>query len=179
VKYLALLRGINVGGNNLISMGELRACFENAGLEKVTTYIQSGNVLFESSARNAVRLAQKIESALSAQFGYDALIVLVSEDTLAAVVENAPDDFGTDPGTYRYDVIFLRLPVRGPDLLPTIKLKEGVDEIFANEHVIYCRRPISQASQSKLSKLASHPGYKSMTIRNWNTTSKLHQLMKQ
>ncbi len=179
MKYLALLRGINVGGNNLISMAELRACLENAGLEKVTTYIQSGNVLFESSARNVSRLAQKIESALTAQFGYDALIVLISEDALGAVVEGAPERFGMDPGIYRYDVIFLRPPVRGPDLLPTINLKEGVDEAFANEHVVYCRRLISRAGQSRLSKLVSHPDYKSMTIRNWNTTSKLHRLMKQ
>ena len=61
----------------------------------------------------------------------------------------------------------------------SIKLKEGVDEVFANEHVVYCRRLISQASQSKFSKLIAHPQYKSMTIRNWNTTSKLHRLMKQ
>jgi len=174
---VALLRGINVGGNNLISMADLRRCFGDAGLENVSTYIQSGNVLFESSGRDAKALALTIESVLSERFGYTALIVLVSEEKLKAVVEGAPKDFGSDPGTYRYDVIFLRPPLRAPDVLPTVKLKPGVDEAFANDHVIYCRRLISKASQSQFPKLISHPAYKSMTIRNWNTTTKLHKLM--
>ena len=178
MKYLALLRGINVGGNNLINMADLRQCLEESGFKKVSTYIQSGNVLFESPARDPARVTGKIERALSARFGYTALIVLVSEDQLEAVMDGAPDQFGTDPGTYRYDVIFLRPPFQASKVLPTMKLKEGVDEAFANEHAIYCRRPISKASQSSLPKLIAHPAYKSMTIRNWNTTSKLHELMK-
>lgn len=178
MKYLALLRGINVGGNNLISMAALRECFEDAGLKNVRTYIQSGNVLFESPARDLARLAAKIESALSVQFGYTALVVLVSEGQLAAVVDEAPHDFGAEPTEYRYDVIFLRPPYRARDVLSTLKLKEGVDEAFANDHAIYCRRLISKASQSHFPKLTLHPAYKSMTIRNWNTTTKLHELMK-
>jgi uncharacterized protein (DUF1697 family) len=174
---VALLRGINVGGNNLISMAELRRCFEEAGFENVSTYIQSGNVLFQTSARNAERLALKIESALTERFGYTALVVLVSQEKLAAVIEGAPGEFGSDPGKYRYDVIFLRPPVRAPEVLPSLKLKEGVDEAFANDHAMYCTRLISKASQSHFPKLISHPAYKSMTIRNWNTTSKLRKLM--
>jgi uncharacterized protein (DUF1697 family) len=176
---VALLRGINVGGNNMIGMADLRRCFEDAGLENVRTYIQSGNVLFQSSAREASRLARKIESVLSGRFGYTALVVLVSEAQLQSVVEEAPAEFGNDSSQYRYDVIFVRPPVRAPEVLPTLKLKEGVDEAFANDHVIYCRRLISKAGQSYFPKLITHPAYKSMTIRNWNTTSKLHKLMKQ
>jgi uncharacterized protein (DUF1697 family) len=179
LRYLALLRGINVGGNNLVSMADLRRCLEDTGLKKVSTYIQSGNVLFESSARSPARLAEKIEAALSARFSYTALVVLVNEDQLEAVIDGAPDQFGADPGNYRYDVIFLRSPFQAPAVFPTLKLKEGVDEAFANEHAIYCWRLISKASQSSLSKLVAHPAYKSMTIRNWNTTNKLHKLMKQ
>jgi uncharacterized protein (DUF1697 family) len=177
LKYLALLRGINVGGNNLISMAELRRCFEQAGLKNVSTYIQSGNVLFENPARNPARLASRIESVLTAQFGYTAVIVLVSGDQLAAVVDGAPEHFGEDAADYRYDVIFLRPPFQAREVRSTLKLKEGVDEAFANDNAIYCRRLISKASQSHFPKLISHPAYKSMTIRNWNTTRKLHQLM--
>jgi uncharacterized protein (DUF1697 family) len=177
LKYLALLRGINVGGNNLISMAELRLCLEDAGYKNVSTYIQSGNVLLESQARNLTRLTSSIEALLSAQFGYTALIVLVSADQLERVIQDAPDGFGSQPDTYRYDVIFFRPPFRAREVLPTVKLKEGVDEAFAGDHVIYSRRLISKASQSHVSKLVSHPAYKGMTIRNWNTTSKLHQLM--
>jgi uncharacterized protein (DUF1697 family) len=177
LKYLALLRGINVGGNNLINMADLRQCLEDTGFNKVSTYIQSGNVLFESSARDPARVAGKMERALSARFGYTALVVLLSEEELEAVIEGAPEHFGTDPESYRYDVIFLRSPFQAPEVLPTVKLKPGVDEAFANQHAIYCWRLISKASQSSLPKLIAHPAYKSMTIRNWNTTSKLHQLI--
>jgi len=179
LKYLALLRGINVGGNNLISMAELRRCLEDAGLKNVSTYIQSGNVLFESSARDPARLASKIESILTARFGYTALIVLVSADELGAVVDGAPDGFGDDAAEYRYDVIFIRRPFQAREVRSTLKLKEGVDEASANDHAIYCRRLISKAGQSHFPKIVSHRAYKSMTIRNWNTTCKLHQLMNQ
>ncbi|MFL6451742.1 MAG: DUF1697 domain-containing protein [Bryobacteraceae bacterium] len=179
MRYLALLRGINVGGNNLISMTELRRCFEDIGLQNVATYIQSGNVLFQTSARDRTRLAAKIESALTQRFGYTALIGLVSEDQLASVVQDAPEDFGSDPGKCRYDVIFLRPPVQAREVLPTLRLKEGVDEAFASDHVLYCSRLISKASQSHFPKLISHPAYKSMTIRNWNTTSRLRKLMQE
>jgi uncharacterized protein (DUF1697 family) len=177
LQHLALLRGINVGGNNLISMTDLRRCFEDAGLKNVSTYIQSGNVLFESPARDPARLANKIESVLTAQFGYTALVVLVSGDQLAAVVDGAPDRFGEEAAEYRYDVIFLRPPFQAREVRSTLKLKAGVDEAFVNDYAIYCRRLISKASQSHFPKLVSHPAYKSMTIRNWNTTRKLHQLM--
>ena len=59
MKYVALLRGINVGGNNKVSMTELKTCLEEAGFENVSTYINSGNVLFESEANDAVKLAQR------------------------------------------------------------------------------------------------------------------------
>lgn len=177
MKYLALLRGINVGGNNLISMAELRRCLENAGFKNVSTYIQSGNVFLESQARDLTRLTSSIETLLSAEFGYTALIVLVSADQLGRVIQEAPEGFGTEPETYRYDVIFFRPPFRAREVLPTVKLKKGVDEAFAGDQVIYSRRLISKASQSHVSKLVSHPAYKGMTIRNWNTTSKLHKLM--
>lgn len=179
MKYLALLRGINVGGNNLVSMAELRRCLEGAGFKNVSTYIQSGNVLLESQARDLTRLTASIEALLSAQFGYTALVVLVSADQLKRVVREAPEGFGSQPDTYQYDVIFFRAPFRARDVLPTVKLKEGVDEAFAGDHAIYLRRLISKASQSQFSKLVSHPAYKGMTIRNWNTTSKLHKLSNQ
>src|SRR5438552_14543588 len=63
-RYVALLRGINVGGNNLIKMGALKACFEKQGFGDVATYIASGNVLFSESAAGAAKLAAGIEAAL-------------------------------------------------------------------------------------------------------------------
>lgn len=177
MRYLALLRGINVGGNNIVKMSELRTCFECMGLEQVATYIQSGNVLFESTVRSVEQLSRAIEEALSAQLVRGAQVVVVPQRQLERVVKKAPIGFGMEPEKYRYDVIFIKAPSRAEDLLGTVPLKEGVDEAFESNGVLYFKRLISRASESKLPKLINTPGYKSMTVRNWNTTAKLYELM--
>ena len=75
-RYLALLRGINVGGKNLIKMADLKACLEGDGLEDVVTYIQSGNVVF--SGGSSLTLTDRIEDLLATTFGYEASVVLRS-----------------------------------------------------------------------------------------------------
>lgn len=158
-------------------MADLRSCLKDSGLKNVVTYIQSGNALFESPAKDKGKLASKVERILSERFSYTALVVLVSQNELESVLEKAPRGFGEDPETYRYDVIFLRPPFCAQEVLPTISLKQGVDEAFGHDCVLYFQRLISRATQSKLPKLTAHPAYKSMTVRSWNTTSKLHKLM--
>lgn len=172
-RYLALLRGINVGGNNVIPMAKLRAAFESLGFDDVQTYIASGNVLF-SSAKAPKREA--IEAMLAKQFSYAAKIALLKAAELKKVVAEAPRGFGEDPATYRYDVLFVRAPVKAKTVLPQLDVREGVDDIAAGSHALYFRRLIARASQSKLVKLMSLPVYKELTVRNWNTTSALLEL---
>jgi uncharacterized protein (DUF1697 family) len=176
-QYVALLRGINVGGNNLIKMTELKACFESQGFRDVVTYIQSGNVLFSASASKSAKLTQKIEKVLGATFDYRASVVLRSQKQLREIVERAPKGFGANAAKYRYDVIFLKEPLSAAVAMKSVLLKEGVDQAFAGAGVLYFSRLISKASQSKLSRLVSQPVYQSMTIRNWNTTTKLLRLL--
>ena len=126
MRYLALLRGINVGGKNIVKMPDLRACFDRLGLDNVTTYIQSGNVLFDCKLKNATKVSVAIEEALASEFSCASAVVVVPEAQLEKVVMQAPPSFGTDPAAYRYDVVFLRPPFRARDVLPTISLKTGV-----------------------------------------------------
>ena len=175
--YVALLRGINVGGNNLIKMPDLRRCFEDLGLGSVATYIQSGNVLFEATEQPRDRLVARIESALSERFSYQARLVLRSHLQLRAIVENAPDGFGTQPDLYRYDVLFLREPLTAEETLRDVRTREGVDQAYPGNGVCYFARLSSRATQSYLSRVASLPVYQRMTIRNWNTTFKLLALL--
>ena len=86
MKYVALLRGINVGGRNIIRMAALKVCLEQHGFRNVATFIQSGNVIFESDERNAGKLTTQIEGALSKMFDYDSRVVLRSHAQLKAVV---------------------------------------------------------------------------------------------
>jgi len=176
-QYLALLRGINVGGNNIIKMVDLKACFESIGFEDVVTYIQSGNVLFKSNELDIAKLTSKVEVALSKRFNYQSKVVIVSQDRLEFIVKNAPIGFGQSPDEHRYDVIFIKEPLTVDEAFKNIKIKEGVDNAFKGSDVLYTSKLISRATQSHLTKLISMPMYQNMTIRNWNTSTKLLELM--
>ena len=177
VHYLALLRGINVGGNNIIKMTDLKECFEHIGCADVATYIQSGNVVFRSGERDATRLMSKIEAALSARFAYTSRVVVLTRRQLTHVVNHAPDGFGTEPDKYRYDVLFLKKPLTASEAMRSVSLKPGVDAAHQGRGVLYFSRLISKATQSHLSRLVALPIYQQMTNRNWNTTTKLLALM--
>ena len=172
-QYLTLLRGINVGGNNIIKMISLKGCFEKMGLNDVATYIQSGNVLFSSAEENIDRLTHQVEQALSREFGYESRVVIISHDALQNAVKQAPKGFGKDPDKYRYDVIFLKKPLTAAEAMESVKVKDGVDAAYKGKEVLYFSRLISKAAQSQLSRIVGSPVYTSMTIRNWNTTTKL------
>ena len=176
-QYVALLRGINVGGNNIIKMADLKACFAAAGFGNVATYIQSGNVLFEAGEEQAASMSTRIEEALVGQFGYQARIVLRSHAQLRTIVADAPPGFGSQPDQYRYDVVFLREPLTAAEALHKLQTREGVDQVVAGAGVCYFSRLVSRASQSYLSRIMALSVYQSMTIRNWNTTARLHALM--
>lgn len=176
-RYVALLRGINVGGNNIIKMTDLKACFETLGLQDVITYIQSGNVVFSSGESNAAKITDQLESALSKTFNYKSRLVLRSQQQMKAIVAKAPRGFGTKPDLYRYDVIFLKAPLTAARAMKSVTTKEGVDEAYSGSGVLYFSRLISKATQSHLTRIIGLPVYQDMTIRNWNTTTKLLALM--
>ena len=126
-QYVALLRGINVGGKNIIKMTALKACFEELGLKDVSTYIQSGNVLFSAAGLDQARLTKRIEEALSKTFNYQSRVVVRSHKQMKEIVAKAPKGFGSDPATYRYDVIFLKDPLTAAKAMESVTTKEGVD----------------------------------------------------
>jgi uncharacterized protein (DUF1697 family) len=176
-QYLALLRGINVGGNNIIKMADLKACFESMGFKDVVTYIQSGNVLFKAAEKDKAKLTTKIEGALSERFSYKPRLVTVAYKELKRAVDETPTGFGKDLDKYRCDVIFLKEPLTVKEAMKNVRVREGVDNAYAGKTVLYFSRLTSRASQSYLTKIITTPMYQNMTIRNWNTTTKLLALM--
>ena len=175
--YVALLRGINVGGSNLIRMPALKACFEAEGFRDVATYIQSGNVLFRASRANQRALTAQLETALSQTFAYRSRVVVRSFEQMIATVEKAPKGFGRQPTLFRYDVVFLKDPLTTDEAMRSVSARPGVDRVFAGDSVLYFARLIKKAAQSHLSRVVGTPAYQNMTIRNWNTTAKLLDLM--
>ena len=176
MRYVALLRGINVGGKNIIPMTGLKACFEELGLADVSTYIASGNVLFHA-AGSASTLTGRIERALATSFRYQASIVLRTAAQMRTVVTRAPQGFGADPARYRYDVAFLKEPLTARVAIKQVPQREGVDQAYAGRGVVYFSRLVKRVTQSKLNRLTALPIYQQMTLRNWNTTTRLLDLL--
>ena len=174
--FVALLRGINVGGNNLIPMPDLRDAFSEAGATEVATYIQSGNVLFEGD-QDQDAWVRRFEQVLADRFGYRGRVTLRSRRQLRAIVDGAPHGFGEDPETFRSDVLFLLGPSTAAEVATHIRLRDGVDSMAIGDAVIYFERLTARASQSLLSKVASTPVYQEMTIRNWRTTTTLMRML--
>ena len=177
--YVVLIRGINVGGKNLIPMAGLRKCLEERGFSNVSTYIASGNVILQAH-RRAKEVTTLIEKALSENFNLDdefIKVLVLSHTQLQAIIDNKPKGFGEQPEKYHSDAIFL-MDIDSAQAMPGFNPREGVDKVWPGDGVIYSQRLSAQRTKSRLSKIMGAPFYKSMTIRNWNTTTKLLDILR-
>ncbi|WP_022894677.1 DUF1697 domain-containing protein [Agromyces subbeticus] len=170
--YVALLRGINVGGRNLVRMPELVACFSDAGYGDVSTYLQSGNVLFSAAPEPASALESKVEAMLEQRLGIPLLVVIRSRDELAQTIEDAPADHGSPK--LRSDVIFLKHPLTTEQAFAELpELRDGVDAVARGPGAIYFSRVAAQATKTRIQKLMAMPIFQQMTMRNWRTCTTL------
>ncbi len=177
--YVILMRGINVGGKNKVPMAGLRKCLEELGFFNVSTYIASGNVILESDKRPDEIKAQ-IEQALPNSFKLDnelIKVLVLSRSEFQAVINNKPEGFGEQPEKYHSDAIFL-MGIDSAQAMPVFDPREGVDKVWSGDGVIYSQRLSSQRTKSRLSKIVGTPVFQSMTIRNWNTTTKLLEILR-
>src|SRR6476469_672709 len=138
-RFVALLRGINVGGKNVIRMADLRACLEADGFGDVRTYIQSGNVLFTASGSLAT-LTTRLERTLSAGFCYEATVAVRSARQLRAIVDGAPEGFGVDRERFRPDVLLLMPPMTTARAIADVPTRAGVDRTWTGAGGLYLER---------------------------------------
>lgn len=157
-------------------MADLRAAFEEAGYRDVATYIQSGNVLFESDTPRT-ELEDAIEATLERRFGVPLVVVVRSHRQLRGVVERAPAGFGQQRDRYHSDVLFLRSPLTPSKAMGVVQLREGVDQAWPGTGVLYFARLSERRTQSRMSKIVGTPEYRLMTVRSWSTTTKLLDLL--
>lgn len=174
MKYVCLLRGINVGGKNTVSMGDLREWFEaEDGFRDVSTYINSGNVLFQSADTDIGGLITRIEAGLRARFELPLSVTVVSHDQLAENIKNAPKGWGTDESR-RHNLVFVRPPRTAKEVLAAIgTLKPELEMATAGDQVVYWSLSMESPGRTNASKFIAHPFYKDVTIRNYNTSRKL------
>ena len=175
MKYVALLRGINVGGNSLIKMSELKIAFEKLSFENVITYINSGNVIFESDDSPA-KIKSDIEKSLIKNFKLEIKIMLRSHKEIKNTLNNVPSDWKNKKDLRCY-IAFVRDPSTPADVISETTLREGIDAIKEGPGVVYMTTKLSGITKSGFSKLASKKIYKEITIRNYTTAEKLLSLM--
>lgn len=175
-RYVALLRGINVGGNKLVPMATLRALLEGLGYADVATLLNSGNAVFTSGAKDGGKIAAAIEKVIAKEFGFEVSVVVRSRDELAKVIAANPLKSGEkDPSKF---LVFLLSGSPEKKAIAAIDAKaHAPDEFRLAKHEIYARFP-NGIQKSKLAGVLGSPklGVAS-TARNWNTVLKLLELV--
>jgi uncharacterized protein (DUF1697 family) len=167
--YVALLRGVNVGGKGQVPMAELRKMFEALGHTDVATYIQSGNVVFTSA--KALKSAAPIEAALTETFGLKSAVVLRTPAELAAVIEHNPyPEAEAVPSALH--VTFLPSPPDKAQLAKVDASSFAPEEFTVHGRDVYLHLPDGMG-RSKLAPVLTRRLGPAATARNWNTVKKL------
>ena len=178
-KYIALLRGINVGGKNKIVMAELRKAFEENGFMDVKTYMNSGNIIFNSPLKDEKALKEICELIISEQFKLNIPVTIISREYLEKAINHAPSWWDSNKEA-KHNTIFVIPPETVENIAATIgSIKLEYEKVDYYGNVIFWSAPIRTFSKTRWSKVASTPVYKSITIRNANTTKKLLQLLQE
>lgn len=173
MRYVALLRGINVGGNNKVEMGRLRLLFENLGMTEVTTYINSGNVVFSSPA---IVTSLLLEEAMKTEFGFEIKVLVVEAATIARVSREVPTDWINDSQTVKCDVLFLWPEMDNPLVMNKIATTE-VDELRYIPGAVVWRVWRKDYKRSGMNTFIGSEVYRKMTGRNINTVRALAGLL--
>lgn len=176
MRYIALLRGVNVGGKARVEMATLRRVFEDAGCRDVSTYINSGNVLF-TDKRTMQELQPALETALEATFGLRIPIVLRSRKSLNALTARIPADW-TNDASAKTDILFINNTVDAQEVLAALGSKPAIESVIAADGALVWHVSRQNASKSSALKLVSSIHYANVTIRNVNTVRKLVELLK-
>jgi uncharacterized protein (DUF1697 family) len=175
--YLALLRGINVGGKNMIKMADLKAALEADGLQAVRTYIQSGNVLFEASNQDDVELAKIIHDSIAMHFQVQSGVAVFSKAQWQDIIGAAPAQWGQDPA-WKHNLLVILKPYDMQMVITAIgEIKPDIELLVLGEGVLYQSMSRELFGRTTTGKLASNPVYKQMTIRNYNTAVKLLEIL--
>jgi len=175
MKYAALLRGINVGGNRKVPMVELKQLFIELGFEEVITYINSGNIIFSSSI---IPTSSYIETVLEKHFGFAVDVLVLSAAEIMEIAREIPDEWQNDRTTTKSDVLYLFDDVNSPGIIQTIAPRAEFETVRYVDHAVLSTVERRFQTKSCLLKLMGTPLYKRMTIRNVTTARKLAELVK-
>jgi uncharacterized protein (DUF1697 family) len=176
VRYVALLRGINVGGRTLVRMADLKTCVERLGFDGVSTYIASGNVLFESDEDDPANLAETIEDAIEQRFELPVKVVVLDRNAYERIVKAIPEAWIGD-GSLRANVAFVRRGTEAEEIVSELAPDAAIEEVKAVDGAVLWATRRDALNRSVMRKLIGGAAYKELTVRNLNTTLKLRELL--
>lgn len=174
-RYLALLRGVNVGGKNKVTMRDLVTAMTEDGFTDVKSYINSGNILFSSDSNKD--LEKKVVAAIKRHSGLDIDVVVIEAGRWRKIVADAPKDWGR-PGDWKHNILVMIPPGTTNEVFEEIgELKPEYESMVAGDGVVYQSISFKYFGRARSGKLAGNGIYKKMTIRNYNTAIKLSDLL--
>ncbi|SOC39409.1 DUF1697 domain-containing protein [Salinicoccus kekensis] len=176
MRYVALLRGINIGGRNKIDMKTLKTTFEKAGMRDVVTYINSGNIIFTDDNTPEEALPGILEAAIQEDFDLDIKVLVRSSTEIEAIGASLPESWRNDK-EMKSDVMFLWEDIDDASIMDSLKIRPGVDTVIYSPGAVLWSVWKRDADRSGISKMVGTDIYRHMTVRNVNTFRKIHSLM--
>ena len=172
--YVCLLRGINVGGNNKVSMKELKTLMESSGFMHVETIINSGNIIFES-VLEILEIELKIHDLILENFNVDTKVLIISKADFIKIAHSIPVHFKNDDA-FKADVVFY-YPDLNMNLVDELAFREGIDEVVKLDLALIHGTLRVKQTRSALLKIVGTKFYFHVTIRNVNTVRKIKELL--
>jgi uncharacterized protein (DUF1697 family) len=167
MKYVALLRGINVGKGKRVDMKTLKSMFESLGYTSVSTYINSGNVLFEGNGECA-DIRRQVEAAIKQEFGAEIPTLIITGNQIVGIASDLPAEWKND-SLQKSDVAFLFPEIDAESTIEDLPIKREFIDIRYVKGAICWNVSRENYNKSHLNKIISHKFYKLMTVRNVNT----------
>ncbi|WP_417389605.1 DUF1697 domain-containing protein [Gimesia sp.] len=173
--FIAFFRGINVGGKNRLPMKELTALLEELGYQSIQTYIQSGNVIFQSRKKQIGKMAKEISARIGETHGFEPHIILLGTEELQSAMENNP--FPVKDGKALH-FFFLDTVPRKPDLEKLQALQTRSEQFHLQDKVFYLHAPDGIGRSKLAAKVEACLGVP-VTARNWNTVSQIDSMLRE
>lgn len=167
-----------MGGKNKMEMARLKVTFETAGMKDVTTYINSGNVVFSDKRRKPATITKTLEKAIETDFGLAIKVLIRDLPSIKKILKALPDSW-TNDSDMRCDVFFLWESFDKKDVLNELKWKPEIEDLVYVTGAVIWRIDRTDVNRSRLQKMIGTDLYRGMTIRNCNTVRRLAQLMEE
>lgn len=174
--YVALLRGINIGGHRKVPMVDLKKTFESLGFKNVVTYINSGNVVFSYASKDQEKIVKKIEKGIQKDFLFEVRVLVRDAENLLNVCKRIPRAWESEAGM-RPHIIFLWKEIDSLDILNKVSINPKVDKVKYVSGALLWNVDMQNYAKSPLYKFISTKITKQVTVRSVNTVKKLNQMM--